>query len=132
MTLCLIAQIIFKARFVINDACLRLGKPFVHGAVADFSGQVMTIIPGAGPCFRCIFPKESKSYSASDRGILSSMPGTIGTVQATEVFKHHISGLGSLLMGRLLVYDTLSMTFSEVSVSRNPWCPVCSTDAERK
>ncbi|HAA88967.1 MAG TPA: adenylyltransferase [Peptococcaceae bacterium] len=121
----------FKARFVINDTCLRLGKAFVHGAVADFSGQVMTIIPGAGPCFRCIFPKEPKSYSASERGILSSLPGTIGTVQATEVVKY-ILGLGSLLVGRLLVYDALSMTFSEVSVSRNPWCPVCSADAERK
>ncbi|KUK35782.1 MAG: UBA/THIF-type NAD/FAD binding protein [Thermacetogenium phaeum] len=118
----------FVARFIINDTCLRLGKPFVHGAVSDFSGQVMTIIPGAGPCFRCIFPKEPKNYSASDSGVLSSLPGTIGTVQATEVIKY-ILGLGDLLVSRLLVYDALSITFSEVSVARSPCCPVCSENA---
>lgn len=106
----------FTARFSINDTCVRLGKPFIHGAVSSFFGQVMTVVPGAGPCFRCIFPEEPQGYSASDSGVLSPLPGTIGTVQATEVIKY-ILGLGDLLVGRLLVCDALSMTFSEVSVA---------------
>lgn len=117
----------FSTRFLTNDACVMTGKPFVHGGILRFSGQVLTVIPGHGPCFRCIFhepPKEGSVPSCSEAGVLGVLAGTIGVIQATEVLKY-ILGQGDLLVGRLLMYEALPMTFREVEVKRNPECPVC-------
>lgn len=117
----------FAARFLLNETCLRLGRPFVYGGVLAFAGQVMTVVPGAGPCLRCIFPQEPGPEAPSTRelGVLGAVPGVIGALQATEALKY-LLGLGSLLVGRLLVYDALFMSFTEVKVERNPACPACA------
>jgi len=119
----------FATRFLLNETCLRLGKPFIYGGVLAFAGQVMTVMPGAGPCLRCIFPREPDPHvpGCAELGVLGAVPGVIGTIQATEAIKY-LLGLGDLLVGRLLTYDALSMTFLEVSVGRDPGCPACSQE----
>lgn len=117
----------FAARFLINDACVMARKPLSHGAVLRFYGQVLTIIPGAGPCYRCIFPEPPPAGTApgcAEAGVLGVIAGTIGVLQATEVLKY-LLGKGSLLTGRLLTYDALDAGFREVEIQRNPACPVC-------
>ncbi len=117
----------FSTRFVTNDACVMAGKPFVHGGILKFSGQAMTIVPGEGPCFRCIFkepPQQGSVPSCSQAGVLGVLAGTIGVIQATEVLKY-LLGKGELLVGRLLTYDALAMKFREVQVKKNPSCPIC-------
>lgn len=117
----------FATRFVTNDACVIIGKPFVHGGILKFAGQALTILPGEGPCFRCIFrepPPEGSVPTCSQAGVLGVLAGTIGLIQATEVLKYLI-GKGELLVGRLLMYDALAMRYREVEVKRNPECPVC-------
>lgn len=117
----------FATRFIINDACVMLGKPFVHGGVLGLSGQALTIIPGQGPCFRCIFPEQPPERSGAASGgvgVLGVAAGTIGLIQATEVLKY-LLGQGDLLVGRLLMYDALPMKFREIQVMRNPQCQVC-------
>lgn len=117
----------FATRFLINDVCLHLGKPFIYGGVVAFSGQTTTIVPGKGPCLRCIFPEEPAQNISdpSDHGILGTVPGVIGVLQATEVVKY-ILDLGELLIGRLLTYNALAMAFCEVPFERNPDCRVCA------
>ncbi|RDV83568.1 HesA/MoeB/ThiF family protein [Ammonifex thiophilus] len=117
----------FFTRALLNRACVARSKPLVHGGVRNFAGEVMTVLPGSGPCLACLFPLESKAASAQTEGssVLGPVPGVIGTLQAVEVLKY-LLGLGELLVGRLLVYDALSATFHEVQVTRNPSCPVCS------
>ncbi|NPV72918.1 MAG: molybdopterin-synthase adenylyltransferase MoeB [Pelotomaculum sp.] len=117
----------FPTRFLANDACIMAKKPFVYGGVLRFFGQVMTIVPGKGPCFRCIFsepPPPGAVPTCSEAGILGVLPGTIGLIQATEVLKY-LLGIGNLLVGRLMMYDALLMEFRDVQVKRNPDCPVC-------
>ncbi|MQL50762.1 molybdopterin-synthase adenylyltransferase MoeB [Desulfofundulus thermobenzoicus] len=116
----------FATRFLLNETCLALGKPFIYGGVLAFAGNLMTIIPGAGPCLRCIFPVEPEQGvpGCAELGVLGAVPGIIGTLQATEAIKY-LLGLGELLTGRLLTFDALSMTFYEVSVQQNPDCPAC-------
>ena len=117
----------FGTRFLINDACVMAGKPFVHGAILRFFGQLLTIVPGEGPCYRCIFPEPPPAGSApscAEAGVLGAIAGTIGVLQATEVLKFLI-GKGSLLVGRLLTYEALEASFREVTVRRNPDCPLC-------
>jgi adenylyltransferase/sulfurtransferase len=116
----------FATRFVINDACLSLNKPFVYGGVLSFMGQVMFIMPGKGPCFRCLYRGEPPGGApdCSTAGVLGTVPGVIGVLQACEAVKH-LAGIGKLLVGRLLVYDALSATFMEVELSRDPSCPSC-------
>ncbi|RKO65976.1 HesA/MoeB/ThiF family protein [Desulfofundulus salinus] len=116
----------FATRFLLNETCLRLGKPFIYGGVLAFAGQVMTVMPGAGPCLRCIFPHEPDPHvpGCAELGVLGAVPGVIGTIQATEAIKY-LLGLGDLLVGRLLTYDALSMTFYEVSIDRDSGCPAC-------
>lgn len=117
----------FAARFLINETCLSLGKPFIYGGVLAFAGQLMTIVPGKGPCLRCLFPREPGPEAPSTRelGVLGAVPGVIGALQATEAIKY-LLGLGDLLVGRLLVYDALYMSFAEIKVERNPACPACA------
>ena len=117
----------FEAKFLINDACVAKKIPYSHGGILRYSGQTMTIIPGESPCYRCIFTEEPEGEDAiacSRAGVLGVLPGVIGTLQATEAIKF-LLGVGELLTGRLLTYDAASMKFREVSVRRNPLCPVC-------
>jgi molybdopterin-synthase adenylyltransferase len=118
----------FPSKFLINDTCMVLGKPYSHGGVLRFSGQTLTVLPKESPCYRCLFPSpppdEVASLCSRD-GILGVVPGVIGVIQATEAVKYLI-GRGDLLTGRLLTYDALGMKFREIPVRKNPRCPVCA------
>lgn len=117
----------FDSKFLVNDACVRNGKPFSHGGVMAYGGQLMTYVPGKSPCYRCIFggPPPADNDPKS-KAILSSVPGVIGSLQATEAIKY-LTGTGELLTGRLLVFDALRMTFRRVELpAASCDCPVCS------
>jgi molybdopterin/thiamine biosynthesis adenylyltransferase len=117
----------FAAKFLINDACVLAGKPYSHGGILHFVGQTLTYIPGQSACYRCIFPippPKNAIPSCSQAGVLGVLPGVIGMMQATEALKY-LLGIGDLLAGRLLVYDSLAMTIRTVKVRRNPHCPIC-------
>lgn len=117
----------FEAKFLINDACVLLQKPFVHGGVLRMGGQTMTYVPGQGPCYRCIFedvPPKGAVPTSKDVGILGAVAGTIGTIEAAEAIKY-ILGAGNLLTGRLLMYDALAMTFRTIAINPNTHCHVC-------
>lgn len=117
----------FPTRYLANDACVLLKKPLSTGAVFRFDGQATTIIPGEGPCYRCLFelpPPPNLVPSCEQAGILGVLPGTIGLIQATEVIKY-LLGVGELLKGYLLIYSALDMSFRKVKVPRNPKCPIC-------
>lgn len=118
----------FVTRFLVNDACVLMQKPLVSGAVLKFEGQITTIVPGKGHCYRCLFedlPPEEVRNSLQLAGLLGALPGVIGTLQAMEVLKC-LLGLGELLTNRLLIYDALKANFRTVSVPRNRSCCVCS------
>jgi molybdopterin/thiamine biosynthesis adenylyltransferase len=117
----------YTTRYLENDACIRTGKPLIYGAVFRFEGQVMTIIPGKGPCYRCLYPAPPPPdvvYPSREAGLLGVLPGLIGLIQATEVLKL-ILGRGELLTGRLLTYDALTMDFSKLEIKKNRCCPAC-------
>jgi molybdopterin/thiamine biosynthesis adenylyltransferase len=117
----------FPAKFLINDACVLLAKPFSHAGIIRFEGQTMTYIPGAGPCYRCIFrdpPPPDAVPTCSQAGVLGVMGGIIGTIQATEAIKY-ILGIGDLLNGYLLTYNALKMEFRKVKISWRKSCQVC-------
>jgi len=117
----------FPTRYLINDLSLKLEIPFVYGAIFRMEGQV-SVFPGkGGPCYRCLFPDPPPAeavLSCEEAGVLGPVPGTIGTIQATEAIKL-ILGIGTPLVGRLLVYDALTMSFETISISKDPGCPVC-------
>lgn len=120
----------FGTRFLANDACIMAKKPFFHGAVLRFFGQALTVVPGEGPCYRCVFqepPPPGTTPTCSQAGILGVLPGTIGLIQATEVLKYFL-GAGDLLVGQMLTYDALAMEFSKVVIQKNPACPVCGVN----
>ncbi len=120
----------FQSKFLINDACVRLEKPFSHAGAVGMHGQTMTVIPGEGPCFRCVFEDEPQTgtYDTSDRvGILGSVAGVLGTLQATEAIKY-LLGIGDLLVGRLLTWDALAMRFREVRLPMDRKCNVCGPE----
>lgn len=117
----------FESKFLINDACVRERKAFSHGGILRYNGQTMTVLPGNSPCYRCIFPEALEGEDAlacSKAGVLGVLPGIIGTLQATEAIKY-LTGIGELLTGRLLTYDSAALKFREVPIRRNPICPVC-------
>ncbi len=116
----------FETRFILNDACVKLGRPFVYGGVLAYIGQVMFVMPGKGPCFRCLYRGEPRSGvpDCSTLGVLGSVPGVIGALQACEAVKY-LLGLGELLLGRLLTYDALTASFMEAGLERDPACPSC-------
>jgi adenylyltransferase/sulfurtransferase len=117
----------FPTRYLVNDACVLMGKTLISAAVFRFEGQVLGIYPGEGPCYRCLFetpPPAGLVPSCQEAGVLGVVPGVIGTLQATEVVKA-ILGIGEPLRGRLLTWNALSMSFVTVRVPRNPACPVC-------
>lgn len=117
----------FPTRYLVNDACVLLGKPNVYGSVFRFEGQVSVFYAKEGPCYRCMFPEPPPPGlvpSCAEGGVLGVLPGTIGTLQATEAIKL-IVGIGEPLIGRMLLYDALSMSFDTIKVRKNPKCPVC-------
>jgi adenylyltransferase/sulfurtransferase len=131
----------FPTRYLVNDACVMMKKTLVSAAVFRFEGQVITVVPGEGPCYRCLFetpPPAGMVPSCQEAGVLGVVPGVVGTLQATEVVKA-ILGIGEPLRGRLLIWNALAMSFVTVKVPRNPACPVCGdhptitslTDGER-
>lgn len=119
----------FPVRHVLNDACLRLGKPLVYGAVQRFEGQVGVFDAGrhrgVAPCYRCLFPEApTDAPNCAEAGVLGVLPGVIGMLQATEVIKL-ILGIGEPLTGRLLTFDALAMRFRETRIPVDPECPAC-------
>lgn len=116
-----------ETRYVLNKACIAKEKPFIYGGVMSMVGQAMTILPGKGPCFRCIFRDKPTNHvvkGITEVGILGSVAGIIGTIQATEAVKY-LLGKGDLLVGRILTMDALSMSFMDVEVKRDLRCPDC-------
>jgi molybdopterin/thiamine biosynthesis adenylyltransferase len=117
----------FPTRYLVNDACVMLGKPLVSGAILRFEGQVTTILPRDGHCYRCLFeepPPPGLVPSCQEAGVLGVLPGVVGALEATEVLKL-ILGKGQVLKNELLIYDALRVSFRKVRVERNPDCPVC-------
>jgi molybdopterin/thiamine biosynthesis adenylyltransferase/rhodanese-related sulfurtransferase len=117
----------FPTRYLVNDASVWHGIPVVHGSIFRFEGQTTVFAPGAGPCYRCLFPQPPPpelAPSCAEGGVLGVLPGIIGSLQANEALKL-ILERGETLAGRLLLFDALGATFDEVTVRRDPECPVC-------
>lgn len=118
----------FPTRYLINDACVHLKKPLVHGSVFRFEGQVTVFDPQkGGPCYRCLYPEPPPpglAPSCAQAGVLGVLPGIVGLLQATETLKH-VLGIGRSLLGRLLVYDALGETFREFKIPKDPECAYC-------
>jgi len=117
----------FAAKFLINDACVKEGKPFSHGGILRFHGQTMTIIPGQSACYRCVFtkpPPRDAVPTCSQAGVLGTTAGMLGTIQAAEALKF-LTDVGELLTNSLLVFDALDMTFRKVRVHRTAKCALC-------
>ena len=118
----------FPAKFLINDACVLEKKPFSHAGIIRFQGQLMTYVPGEGPCYRCIFrdpPPKDAVPTCSQAGVIGAMGGVIGSLQAMEAVKY-IIGKGELLTGYLLTYDALTMEFRKIKLPRDTHkCEVC-------
>jgi sulfur-carrier protein adenylyltransferase/sulfurtransferase len=117
----------FPTRYLVNDASVWHGIPVVHGSIYRFEGQVTVFKPGDGPCYRCLFPQPpppEMAPSCAEGGVLGVLPGIIGSIQASEALKLSL-GIGEPLIGRLLLFDALDTTFTEVSLRRDPSCPVC-------
>jgi molybdopterin/thiamine biosynthesis adenylyltransferase/rhodanese-related sulfurtransferase len=120
----------FPTRYLINDACVLLDKPNVHGGVARFDGQVTIFSTAGGPCYRCLFrdpPPPGLALNCAEAGVLGVLPGVIGVLQATEVITL-ILGIGDPLIGRLLTYDARDLTFRDLRIRRDPSCPMCGPD----
>ena len=117
----------FPTRYLANDACVLLGKPNVHGSIFRFEGQATVFDARRGPCYRCLYPEPPPPGavpSCAEGGVLGVLPGLVALIQATETIKL-ITGLGEPLIGRLLQYDALAMSFTEFRLRKDPACPVC-------
>jgi adenylyltransferase/sulfurtransferase len=117
----------FPTRYLVNDACVLLGKPNVYGSIFRFEGQASVFATKEGPCYRCLYPEPPPPGlvpSCAEGGVLGILPGLIGVIQATETIKL-ILGKGDPLIGRLLLVDALQMRFRELKLRKNPQCPVC-------
>jgi adenylyltransferase/sulfurtransferase len=117
----------FPTRYLVNDACVILGKANAYGSIFRFEGQASVFCHPDGPCYRCLYPEPPPPGlvpSCAEGGVLGILPGVVGLIQATEVIKL-LLGIGDTLVGRLLLYDALSMRFREMRVRRDPACPVC-------
>jgi sulfur-carrier protein adenylyltransferase/sulfurtransferase len=120
----------FPTRYLLNDATVRLGIPVVSASILGFDGQLSVFAPHDGPCYRCLYPVPPPAElapSCGANGVLGVLPGTMGLLQATEVVKL-VTGIGEPLIGRLLLYEALGATFTELKVRRDPDCPICSRD----
>ena len=120
----------FPAKFLINDACVMEKKPFSHAGIIRFKGQLMTYVPGEGPCYRCVFrdpPPKDAVPTCKQAGVVGAMGGVIGSLQAMEAIKF-IVGKGQLLTGHLLTYDALTMEFRKIKLPHHTEnCPICGT-----
>ncbi len=119
----------FPTRYLVNDACVLLGKPNVYGSIFRFEGQASVFATKHGPCYRCLYPEPPPPGlvpSCAEGGVLGILPGLVGVIQATEVIKLVI-GIGESLAGRLLLVDALTVRFRELKLKKNPDCPVCGT-----
>jgi len=117
----------FATRYLVNDACVLLGKPYVWGSIYRFDGQASVFWAEYGPCYRCLYPEPPPPGmvpSCAEGGVLGVLPGIVGTIQAAETIKL-IIGKGEPLVGRLLLFDALAMKFRELKLRKNPECPVC-------
>lgn len=117
----------FATRYLVNDACVLLGKPDVYGSILRFEGQVTVFDSKRGPCYRCLYPEPPAPGSiptCEEAGVLGVLPGIIGSIQANEVIKY-IIGKGDLLVGRLMMFDALKMKFKEITFKKDKNCPVC-------
>lgn len=120
----------FPAKFLINDACVMAGKPFSHAGIIRFKGQLMTYVPGEGPCYRCVFknpPPKDAVPTCKQAGVIGAMGGVIGSLQAMEAIKY-IIGKGELLTGKLLTYDALKMEFHTIKLLKDHHCAVCGDE----
>jgi adenylyltransferase/sulfurtransferase len=117
----------FPTRYLVNDACILLGKPNVYGSIFRFEGQISIFGAPSGPCYRCLYPEPPPPGlvpSCAEGGVLGVLPGIVGAIQAAEALKL-IIGKGDPLIGRLLLFDALAMRFRELKLRKNPECPVC-------
>ncbi len=124
----------FATRYLINDACVLLGKANVYGSIFRFEGQASVFATEAGPCYRCLYPAPpppGRVPSCADGGVLGVLPGLLGVIQATEAIKW-IVGAGDSLVGRLLLVDALKMSFRTLNLRPDPACPVCGTREQRE
>jgi molybdopterin/thiamine biosynthesis adenylyltransferase/rhodanese-related sulfurtransferase len=122
----------FPTRYLSNDVCVLLGKPNVYGSIFRFEGQVSVFDARNGPCYRCLFPEPPPPGmvpTCAEGGVLGVLPGTIGTIQATEALKL-VLGIGESLVGRLMLYNALDMSFEFVKLRKNPDCKICGTEPE--
>jgi sulfur-carrier protein adenylyltransferase/sulfurtransferase len=121
----------FPTRYLTNDACVLLGKPNVHASIFRFEGQASVFYAKEGPCYRCLYPEPpppGEIPSCAEGGVLGILPGLLGIVQATEVIKL-IIGIGTPLIGRLMMFDALDMKTRELQLAKDPKCPICSASA---
>ena len=117
----------FPTRYLLNDASVWHGIPVVHGSIFRFEGQTTVFKPKDGPCYRCLFPQPPPpelAPSCAEGGVLGVLPGIVGSLQANEALKLAL-GIGEPLVGRLLLFDALETQFTEISLRRDPECPVC-------
>ena len=117
----------FVTRYLVSDSCVLADKPYIYGSIFRFEGQASVFWAGKGPCYRCLYPAAPEAHqvpSCAEGGVLGVLPGLIGIVQATEAIKV-ITGIGEPLIGRLLTYDALAMTFQTFKMKANPTCPAC-------
>jgi molybdopterin/thiamine biosynthesis adenylyltransferase len=121
----------FPTRYLLNDAALMARKPLVHASILRFEGHASVFLPYEGPCYRCLFPEPpppDMAPSCGEAGVLGVLCGVMGNIQANEAIKV-LLGIGDTLSGRLMIYDALGMTFTELKVRRDPNCPACGADA---
>jgi len=122
----------FPTRYLVNDLCVLTGKPNIYGSIFRFDGQASVFDAEQGPCYRCLFPEPPPPGlvpSCAEGGVLGVLPGTIGSIQATETLKI-ILGIGETLVGRLVLYDALDLTFQTVKLQKNPECKICGEHPE--
>ncbi len=122
----------FPTRYLVNDLCVFLGIPNVYGSIFRFEGQLSVFDAKRGPCYRCLFPEPPPPGmvpTCAEGGVLGILPGTIGTLQATEALKL-LLGIGEPLIGKLLLYDALDLSFQTVKLRKNPKCRVCGPEAD--
>lgn len=124
----------FTSKFLVNDACAAAGRPHVFAGILGFEGQLLTVIPAAGPCYRCFFrvpPPPGSVPTCAQAGILGPVAGVLGSLQALEVLKL-LLGVGEPAAGRLVLFDGLGLTWREVVIHRDPGCPACGDPAFRR
>nr|MBA3509360.1 ThiF family adenylyltransferase [Thermoleophilaceae bacterium] len=122
----------FPTRYLLNDASVRLQIPVVSASILGFDGQLAVFAPYDGPCYRCLYPTPPPAElapSCGANGVLGALPGVMGVLQAIEVVKL-VTGSGEPLIGRLLLYEALGTTFTNLKVRRDPDCPICSRPPE--